>query len=174
MRLALGLAFPFLPAPWRLPVAVIAAVSDLADGTASRLLRARTELGRVLDPVADKVFVIAVLVTLLAENTLGLGEVLLIGVRDIVIGLGGAWLLLTGGRAALRHLEPSWLGKAATAAQVIFLLSVLAFGQRLMPLFLAAAVLSIVAALDYLRRFVTQRAGGGPVQERQSSSHKAL
>src|SRR5262245_60350482 len=94
LRLVLAVAFPFVPVSWRLPVVIVAALSDLADGTLSRWLNARTDLGQLLDPVADKAFVLLVLITLLINNTLGLVDVLLLGVRDIVIGLGGAWLLL--------------------------------------------------------------------------------
>jgi cardiolipin synthase (CMP-forming) len=155
-RLGLGLAFPFLPPSWRLGAIVAAALSDLADGAASRLLRANTRLGRILDPVADKVFVIAVLATLVIDGTLYLGDVFLIGMRDLVVGLGGAWLLLFHGRAVLRQFKPTFLGKAATVAQLVFLIALLTYGQSFLLLFLATAGLSILAALDYLRLFLMQ------------------
>jgi CDP-diacylglycerol---glycerol-3-phosphate 3-phosphatidyltransferase len=73
-RLALGLCFPALAVSWRLPAVAYAMLSDLADGAISRSHGPST-LGRILDPLADKVFVLAVLATMIGEGTLGLGEV---------------------------------------------------------------------------------------------------
>jgi phosphatidylglycerophosphate synthase len=154
LRLALGLAFPFLPPTWRLPAVVVAALSDAADGAASRLLHADSVLGRLLDPIADKVFAAGVLLTFLFEGTLTPVEVLLVGLRDVLVGLGGAGLLLFRGRAALPHLEPTWLGKATTVAQLLFLLAVLTLGYAGLPFLLLAAGLGVLATLDYLRRFL--------------------
>jgi phosphatidylglycerophosphate synthase len=156
MRLLLGLAFPLLPLSWRLAVALVAASSDVADGAASRWLRARTALGRVLDPVADKVFIGAVLLTLVADDTLWLGDAMMLAARDVVIVLGGAVLWLRHGRAVVRLVEPTLWGKAATVGQAVFLLTVLACGRSLLPFFAVAAALSTVAALDYLRLFLKQ------------------
>jgi phosphatidylglycerophosphate synthase len=166
-RLLLGVAFPWLPAEWRLSVVLIAAVTDLADGASSRLLHASTRFGRVLDPVADKVFVLAVLGVLLWESTLTLGDVVLLAMRDLTVLAGSIWIMVRGGTVGLRRLRPSLLGKAATAAQFLFVLSVLFWRQRLLIVLVPAVCLSGLAALDYLRLFLTARAGehGGPYSE---------
>src|SRR5205809_7088713 len=69
-RLALAIVFPWLPAAWRLPAVAAGALSDLADGALSRQLHAASAVGRILDPVADKALVLAVVVTLLVQGTL--------------------------------------------------------------------------------------------------------
>lgn len=153
-RLVMGLAFPLVPEPWRLTVMVLAALSDALDGAAGRWLRAETELGRLLDPVADKIFLLGVLLTLLWEGTLTPEEMLLVGLRDLVIGLAGIFaLVVSRGRGAAR-MRPTLLGKATTLAQLAFVLVVLIQGQSSRALMILAAVLGILATIDYLRRYV--------------------
>ena len=57
---------------WRLfafGIFVIAAVSDWLDGFAARKLKAGSDFGRMLDPIADKVLVAVALMMLVAEGT---------------------------------------------------------------------------------------------------------
>jgi cardiolipin synthase len=158
-RAALGLAFPWLPPNWRGPVVAFAALSDLADGALSRGLGATGTLGRVLDPVADKLFVLAVVLTLLAEGRLRGWEVALVGLRDWAVLLGAAGVALRRDWAAFRHMPPTLLGKAVTVLQFVFLLLVLFAGGAGGLLFALTAALSGLAALDYLRIFWAARKG---------------
>src|SRR6202045_3179501 len=50
-------------------VFIIAAVSDWLDGFAARKLKAGSDFGRMLDPIADKVLVAVALMMLVAEGT---------------------------------------------------------------------------------------------------------
>jgi phosphatidylglycerophosphate synthase len=151
-RLALGISFPWLPPDWRPAALVAAALSDAADGAAARLLHAGTRVGRILDPVADKVFVLLVVATLVGDGLLGVGESVLIGLRDGVVVLGAGWLLLRQDWVTLTRVRARPLGKMTTAAQFVFLL-LLVCRQRLALVLLATAVLSGLAALDYLWTF---------------------
>ena len=67
-RLVLGLAFAAVPESWRLVVVVVAGATEFLDGAPSRLGHVSGAMGRLLDPIADKVFVLAVLATLMAEG----------------------------------------------------------------------------------------------------------
>jgi phosphatidylglycerophosphate synthase len=166
LRLLLGLAFPWLPPGWRLPVVLLAALTDLADGASSRLLHASSRLGAVLDPVADKVFVLSVLGVLLWEGALTGVDVLLLATRDLVVLAGGAWVVARGSTATWRRVWPTLLGKAATAAQFLFVLSVFFWRQRLLVVLVPAACLSVLAALEYVYRYLTAR----PEQQTRSAS----
>jgi phosphatidylglycerophosphate synthase len=152
VRLGLGISFPWLPPDWRAGALVLAALTDAADGAAARLLHRSTQIGRILDPIADKVFVFIVLVTLVREGSLGVGEGALVGLRDGAVVLGTGWLLLRQRGTALARLRPRLLGKMVTAAQFLFLL-LLVCGQRLAFVFVITVVLSGLAALDYLWTF---------------------
>lgn len=152
-RLLLGCCFPLIPADLRLSAVAVAALTDLADGALSRRLHAASSIGRALDPIADKVFVLGVVLTLIAEGSLPGWQAGLIGLRDVTVLMGAGWLFLRHGYAAVPGLAPSLLGKATTAAQFIFLLGLLVTGPAVSVLFVYTSVLSGLAALDYAWRF---------------------
>jgi cardiolipin synthase (CMP-forming) len=150
LRLVLGLSFPWLPPSWRVGVVLVAALTDLLDGSSARLFRACSPTGRILDSVADKVFLFSALITLLFEGTLGAGEAVLVGLRDLIVLLGTAGLLLCGNRGVFWRLSPTWLGKAATVGQFAFLFVLLLAPTWRGWVFPLAAALSGLAALRYL------------------------
>jgi cardiolipin synthase (CMP-forming) len=159
-RLAVGLCFPWVPAGWRLPVVLAGALSDLVDGASGRLLGATSQLGRYLDPVADKVFAAGVVLTLLVEGALSAGEVVLLALRDLAVIAGVVWVLARGERDAFRRMAPTFLGKAATAIQFCFLLVLLAWPEWAPLAFWPAAALSGLAAGDYARAYLARRREG--------------
>jgi phosphatidylglycerophosphate synthase len=155
LRVGLGLAFPWLGLTWRLPAVLAAALTDLLDGETSRLFKAQSLLGQILDPIADKLFLMLVVITLLWDETLTWWEMLLVALRDIVLLLGAAGMLLRRGWAAGKAMRPRLLGKCTTALQFAFLVALLCETPRLtLGLLIAVAVLGALAALDY---FVASR-----------------
>src|SRR5262245_33205597 len=113
-RMALGLAFPWVPANGRVAVVIAAALSDLLDGDVRRWLHAVSPVGRTLEPVADKVFVLAVVGTLMYEGWLEVWEVILVGVRDLAVLAGAGWALVGRDWSAFGRMAPTGLGKATT------------------------------------------------------------
>jgi CDP-diacylglycerol--glycerol-3-phosphate 3-phosphatidyltransferase/cardiolipin synthase len=156
-RLALGLGFVFLPPSWRIPVVALAAATDLLDGPLSRRLQAETSTGRLLDPLADKVFAFAVVGTVLADGTLAWWQALLVVLRDLSVLVGVAVIVLRNGWQRCQQLRPTLLGKAVTAAQFVFFLTLLVFSQVFLPLFIVTAALSAAAAVDYARRSLARQ-----------------
>ena len=156
LRIALALVFPWIPRTWRGGTIVLAAFTDLFDGRLSRALHGTTMLGQVLDPVADKLFVGMVLLTLLFERELTLMELAFVGFRDLAVLAGSAWSVLSRGWGSLRRMPPSIPGKLTTGGQFGFLMLV-AMGVDRTGSFLRAVegitmVLSIAAGIDYLGR----------------------
>jgi phosphatidylglycerophosphate synthase len=152
-RLFLGAAFPFLPHDWRLGVILLAGATDFLDGLSARWLKAESEFGRMFDPVADKVFVLALVGTLLAEGVLTGPWVLGIAARDGAVLVGVGWVVLRGRWQEARSLRPSWLGKCTTAAQFAVLAVAVAWGTPPVGFLAFTTILSVAAALDYARRF---------------------
>lgn len=147
-RLVAALVFPWVPAEGWLSLVAFAATSDLLDGWLSRQWQTTTTFGRLLDPVADKVFVLSAGTTLCIAKLCTLGELLAITARDLTV------LLLVCLSCCLRsssshELRPRWLGKLATAGQLIWLLALVIWLQRLPSLTWVVGALSLVAALDY-------------------------
>ncbi len=156
LRIVLAFVFPWAPTTWRGGLIVTAGLSDLFDGQLSRALGGTSLLGQILDPVADKLFVGSVLITLVLAGGLTVPEVLLIGFRDLAVLAGTAWSVARLGLGSVRHMPPSWLGKLATAGQIGFLLLLTLTHEKanplILPVELAAVTFSVLAGLDYLRR----------------------
>ena len=103
----------------------LASFTDLADGYIARKYRQETELGRFLDPIADKALVISSLLTfLLLTEQIQIWMVLCIIGRDIIITLLRLLAIRQG-----KTLQTSIFGKCNTAFQMfslsIILLSVI-------------------------------------------------
>lgn len=161
-RLVLGLVFPWLPADGRTGVIAVAALTDLLDGAVARWLRCESDTGRILDPVADKVFVLSLAGTLLAEGALTPGWALAVAARDVVVLGGVAVTFLRGRWADYQGMKPTWLGKCTTAAQFALLLALATQTQGGTWLWFLTAGLSVLAAADYARSYGRRSSRGGP------------
>lgn len=87
----------------------ILASTDWVDGAIARRTGQVTELGKVLDPVADRLALAAALITFVVVDAIPLWAALLVLVRDAVILVAGAILGARGIRIAVRRM-----GKYAT------------------------------------------------------------
>jgi cardiolipin synthase len=85
--------------------------TDWVDGTIARRTGQVSELGKVLDPVADRLSVAAGLVALMVRGAFPVWAGLAILLRDAVVLIAGA-VLLFGQRHA--RLDVRWIGKVAT------------------------------------------------------------
>lgn len=97
-------------------VVVAAGVTDFLDGYLARLLRLESPFGKLVDPVADKIFVIGCWWALFFANpvlSVPLWFPLFILVRELLICAGGLYLMNVGRRHAV---VPSLWGKANMAA----------------------------------------------------------
>ncbi len=123
-RLILGLFFPFLwmkkvPSHIFLFLIGTAVLSDTLDGNTARLFKQKTELGKILDPIADKVFINMLFILLYLDKKIPLELIFLIIIRDIAILLGGIILFLK--YKTFLYFNPTFLGKASTVFQLLFL-----------------------------------------------------
>lgn len=123
---------------------VVAMVTDFLDGFLARLLEQTSELGKLLDPVADKLLVLSIVLVLFFQNRMPLWIVIVILARDFIILSGG--LLL---RTKVKFIPQSILiGKiSAVAIMIVCALSILIPYQMELLYYIAAffATISIVA-----------------------------
>lgn len=84
--------------------------TDWLDGYIARRTGRVTELGKLLDPVADRLVIAGGLVAMVVRDAFPLWAALLILVRDAAILGAGAVLLVTRGV----RIEVRWAGKVAT------------------------------------------------------------
>ena len=157
-RLVLAVAFPWLPGPWRVAIIAWAAVSDSLDGWLARRLGVTSTTGRLLDPIADKAFILILAATLVAEETLDVWWALGIAMRDLVVLAGVVAVLVQRRWQEARSMRPQWLGKVTTAAQFMTLLVLVGGGSAPSWLLGLTVLLSAAAAVDYALAFVRSRA----------------
>jgi cardiolipin synthase len=83
--------------------------TDWVDGVVARATGQVSELGKVLDPTADRLAIAAGLIALVVRGAFPLWAALLILVRDLAVLAAGIALLTRG-----RRMEVRYLGKVAT------------------------------------------------------------
>lgn len=127
---------------WAIAALAGAGVSDFLDGFLARRWNQVTALGRILDPTADRLLTVAVVLGLAFRSIIPWWLVAVLVARDIVVGAA----LLHGKRKGLPTPQVTSLGKSATAALYLFLpLSYLAF-DRWDAVYAVAIIGSVVAA----------------------------
>jgi len=106
---------------WGLCVFLVASLTDLIDGWSARKLNQETELGRFLDPLADKFLVISAFIALLfLDPLIPFWMVLVIVARDLLITLM-RYLSLKKGAT----LRTSRFGKVKTAFQMVSIIIII-------------------------------------------------
>ena len=104
-------------------VCAAAGASDALDGFLARQLGVHTVLGRFLDPIADKVLLVSVYLTLGYRGQVEAWLVILVVSRDVLI-IGGAILYQTVTQSL--DMRPLFISKINTAAQIGLVVLVLA------------------------------------------------
>lgn len=148
--------FLLLPIPGKYLISailfVVAAATDGLDGHIARSRHLVTTLGKFLDPLADKLLILATLICLLALGKAGAVAIILILTRELVI---------TGLRAIAADkgvvIAASYFGKFKTVSQIIAITYILLAGQfTVMPevigtvLLWIAVIITVLSGADYL------------------------
>lgn len=146
-------------------VFVVAALSDWLDGYLARALNQTSAFGAFLDPVADKLIVVAALVVLLQLERVEPVIALIIIGREIAISALREWMAKLGQSASV---AVAFVGKIKTASQMVAI-PLLLYHEELLGivstqwvgtvLINVAAVLTVVSMLHYLRRALPHTAG---------------
>jgi cardiolipin synthase (CMP-forming) len=139
---------------------VAAGATDAVDGWLARHGRA-SAVGAVLDPVADKVLLVSMYITLAAISVLPDWIAILVVFRDLLI-VGGVLLLGVAGQPVT--IRPLFISKVNTALQIVLvaatlLLAALGMPARtiLVPLLWLVAATTLASGAAYVRRTVWPR-----------------
>lgn len=157
-RIALSPCLLFCPKSARFWLISVGAITDFFDGYLARRWQAASKLGVLLDPLADKVFALALLVVFWSEGALGLREIAVLLSRDasLVVFFIGAKLLRVWRYWTVRSFV---CGKVVTALQfAIFCL--LALGEAVPGLaYAAVAVFGLGSVVELCFRLSRQKRG---------------
>ena len=138
---------------------MLAALTDALDGTIARMANQKTQFGAYLDPLADKLLLMATFVTVSLLEMVPVWSVILVVSRDAILLTGTLLAHLTG---LAIDASPTLLGKATTLFQVIYVILVLALTAQgldpvmLFPLLLMMGLMTVLSGLHYIVRGVRQ------------------
>lgn len=116
------LSYNFVPHSflWALIVFIIASVTDMLDGMIARKYNQITDIGKLLDPLADKMLIISAFICLVHLNLINIVAVIIVIIREF---------LITAFRAFAKEkqviIAAGMLGKIKTVSQIICVIFIL-------------------------------------------------
>ncbi|QYO65623.1 CDP-alcohol phosphatidyltransferase family protein [Leptolyngbya sp. 7M] len=145
---------------WALLVFVIAGVSDGIDGYLARRFKQESELGTIIDPIADKLLMTVAFVVLSLPHVFEPVRHLpipfwvtaaVIGRDVLIVTVAGAIHIMTG----FKGFRPSWLGKLSTFVQVIavsliLLAAVTGTSFYLPTVYFLVVLLAVASGIHYI------------------------
>ena len=128
-------------------VFALAALTDGLDGYIARRRQQVTTFGKLMDPLADKLLVIAALISLVSLDRLAAWIAMVIIARELAV---------TGLRSVAAEqgvvIAASWLGKAKTLLQVAAIICLIAFDPApawVDALLYLAVAITLISGADY-------------------------
>ncbi len=143
---------------------VIAGITDGLDGLFARRFRQQSQLGRILDPIADKLMLVTSFVVLSMRGVfptplprhlpIPFWVTITVLSRDVFILIGAAAINIVTG---FRNFRPSFPGKVSTAVQIVAVAAVMlaarvriGAGYYLPTLYTAVFALAIFSGVPYV------------------------
>jgi CDP-diacylglycerol--glycerol-3-phosphate 3-phosphatidyltransferase len=141
-------------------VFAVASLTDAIDGYLARVRNSVTNFGKLMDPIADKLLIVAALVVLVSLDRLQAWVAMVIIAREFAV------TVLRAGVGAQQGvvIPASQLGKLKTASQVLMVICLIAIRSR--PVIVdvivyATVVITVLSGADYffgLRRRLAEHA----------------
>jgi cardiolipin synthase len=147
---------------------VAAGVSDAVDGFLATRFNMKTMLGRYLDPLADKVLLVGVYITLGSQEYLPVWLVILVASRDFLIVGGTMFSFIVGYDV---KVQPLMISKANTATQIA--LAAVVLGELALEgaangisrwLIYVVAATTVASGASYLKQWVLNPSGQEPAK----------
>ena len=86
--------------------------TDWVDGWVARRFNQISEVGKILDPTADRILLVVAIVAIVADGSIPTWFAVAVLVREVLIGLVALALLVVG----VRRIDVTWWGKTGTFA----------------------------------------------------------
>ena len=149
---------------WALGIFVVAGVTDGLDGLLARRFQQQSPLGRILDPIADKMMLVTAFVVLSMRSVFPIPlpkhlpvpfwVTITVISRDVFIIVGAAAINMVTGFRAFR---PSSLGKISTVVQIVTIAAVIlgaqirvGTGYYLPTLYTLVVALALLSGIHYV------------------------
>lgn len=153
-------------------VFALASLTDFVDGWLARARDSVTTFGKLMDPLADKLLVIAALISLVSLNRLPAWVAMVIIARELAVTV-----LRLGATQVGVVMAASMLGKIKTALQIVAILALIAFHGP--PLWVSLLVyltvlVTVISGLDYffgLRKRINEAQAKRDESARKAKPH---
>jgi len=148
-RVVLALAFVLVSEPWdRIALIAVAGLTDFMDGWLARHRKDESTAGALLDPLADRIFVLVAISTYLVEGMLTTGQYFIFLTRDIATAVGFLVAKIVPTlRPAVFRARP--LGKVVTVLQLITLVVIVVLPELTDVLIATIGIISAASIVDY-------------------------
>ncbi len=134
-------------------ISVFAIGTDILDGILARRLKQTSNLGRILDPLVDKIAIAVFAIYVVLYREFPLGVALFVILKDLAILVGGLLMLK---KFQIIPTSDRW-GKMTAFTWAFCILSfILNLKQLKWALILAGLILTLFSAASYLRKFLDQ------------------
>lgn len=138
-------------------IIVISGVSDVIDGIIARKFNMVSDVGKLLDPIADKLTQISIMVLLSTKQILLLIPCAMLVIKELISGFIGIYVV----RRIKHMLHAEWHGKLSTVFLYILMgahmLMLIIRGKIFLPvsyaLIAVSTVLIIISFVLYLKRY---------------------
>ncbi|NLE25977.1 MAG: CDP-diacylglycerol--glycerol-3-phosphate 3-phosphatidyltransferase [Clostridiaceae bacterium] len=135
-------------------VFILASLTDMVDGNIARKNNMVTELGKFLDPVADKLLVTSALIAFIRTDNLSVWAVFIIIAREFIVT---GFRVIAAGRGVVIAAD-KW-GKIKTVVQIIAIVAILIRNFPIslftdfplgMILMYIAVILTVISGVNYI------------------------
>lgn len=134
---------------------LIAIVSDMLDGWLARISNEITELGKILDPVADKIVIFGVMLYLFLADLAPLNYFIFLLIRDITISLLGVYML-NNYKVSPRANKMGKVSIIFTSAAVLSFIYSDKVGQWATPLIWVSITVMSISWVQYCQTYIHQ------------------
>ena len=148
-RVVLALAFVLVSEPWdRIALIAVAGFTDFMDGWFARHDKSESTAGALLDPLADRIFVLVAISTYLVEGQLTTAQYFIFLTRDLATAAGFivAKIIPTLRPAVFRA---RMLGKIVTVLQLIALVTIVVMPELTDVMVATIGLVSVASIVDY-------------------------
>lgn len=138
---------------WAVAVMVIATLTDTLDGFLARALHQESDLGKILDPLADKIAIAAVAVLFMIKGVLPIWFVIGAIVRDVTILLGGLYIKNKKEMILQSNLMGKWTVTIVALLIIVSTIDLDVLKAVKMFLLIASTIMLLGSLVLYARRF---------------------
>ena len=140
---------------YAIAIYALASFSDFLDGYLARRYRVSSNLGKLLDPLGDKLMTFTVMVCITIDRPILIWAVLVVGIKEILMGIGG---IVLHKKAHVELLPSNLIGKTSTVVFFVVCVTLMLFQDLpdggAMALISVAIVLTFIALASYLIKYI--------------------